>query len=269
MMVVKRGKVCVVVGRGEVCGGGGKGEVCVVVGRGEECNITVALALLTKSCKEKYFLRVQVEKEQRYGMVHICVLARQCTSSVARHSHDKTVDLYTTCNSPMDYMTRQWTCLLHVTLLWTTCCTHCSCAAPWLWDQRGRHTFPPLTSAVTLMPPSEDQLQTQQSDTPLLQVWQGIKLLWTEYMAGTSWSDTGWRWCAYRLTRWNLMIMVRWLLTKAFCWCMNPTLKPSSYCRSPVFKFRKTVAAGRLSASLPGRQKQITHTSEKFSFPSD
>ena len=107
----------------------------------------------------------------------------------------------------------------------------------------------------------------------------GAKLLWTECnglhqqrawqcMNGTSWSDTGWRQCAYRLTRWNLMIMVRWLLMKAFWWCMNPTLNPSSYCRSPVFKFLKTVAAGKLSASLAGRQK-VTHTSKRFSFPSD
>ena len=74
-MVVKRGKVCVVVGRGEVCGGGGKGEVCVVVGRGEECNITVALALLTKSCKEKGYLLSQGTGGKRtkvwYGS-HLC-----------------------------------------------------------------------------------------------------------------------------------------------------------------------------------------------------
>ena len=66
MMVVKRGKVCVVVGRGEVCGGGGKGEVC---------NITVALALLTKSCKEKGYLLSQGTGGKRtkvwYGS-HLC-----------------------------------------------------------------------------------------------------------------------------------------------------------------------------------------------------
>ena len=31
---------------------------------------------------------------------------------------------------------------------------------------------------------------------------------------------------------------------------MNPSLNPSSYCSSPVFRFLNTVAAGRLSASL-------------------
>ena len=49
---------------------------------------------------------------------------------------------------------------------------------------------------------------------------------------------------------WYLMIIVRWLLSTALFSWTKPNLNPSSYWSSLVFKFRNTVAAGRLSANL-------------------